>query len=113
MRLIDATELQRRIHEHDYVLHDQNNTVEKGMFTAGIDYAIQTAPTVDVRTAVRGRWEEVRVDRIVDIDYPPDVIAAMFCCVCKHWHNEVYFYGNPTEFAHFCPYCGADMREED
>ena len=68
----------------------------------------------DVRPVVRGKWEDVNVR-----DYSTNIngglplnIASMCCSVCKRWHNEVYHYGNPTEMAHFCPNCGADMREE-
>ena len=45
-RLIDASELQKTIHEHDYLLKDVWNTTDNGMFTIGIDYAIFTAPTI-------------------------------------------------------------------
>lgn len=55
MRLIDASELQKRIHEHDYLLKDAFNSIDSGMFTIGIDYAIQTAPTIDSVPVVRCR----------------------------------------------------------
>lgn len=45
-RLIDAAELQRDIHEHDYILTDEWNSKDKGIFTNGIDYAISIAPTI-------------------------------------------------------------------
>ena len=45
-RLIDAGELQKSIHEHEYDLQDFFGTKNYGMFTFGIDYAIQVAPTV-------------------------------------------------------------------
>ena len=70
--------------------------------------------SLDVRPVVRGAWEDVNVR-----DYSTNIngglplnVASMCCSVCKRWHNEVYHYGNPTEMAHFCPNCGADMREE-
>lgn len=45
-RLIDAAELQKDIHEHDYILSDKWNSTDSGMFTHGIDYAISVAPTI-------------------------------------------------------------------
>lgn len=65
----------------------------------------------DVRRVVRSHWEDVEVERVEDMENPPDVIAAMFCPNCNRWHNEVYFYGSPTEDVHFCPFCGATMNE--
>lgn len=68
----------------------------------------------DVRPVVRGEWEDVNVR-----DYSTNIngglplnVASMCCSVCKRWHNEVYHYGNPTDMAHYCPNCGAVMREE-
>ena len=61
-----------------------------------------------------GKWEDVDV-RYYSTNINggmPLSIASMFCPVCGRWHNEVYHYGNPTEMAHYCPNCGADMREK-
>ena len=76
---------------------------------------IKSIPAADVRPVVRGKWEDVNVR-----DYSTNIngglplnVASMCCSVCKRWHNEVYHYGNPTEMAHFCPNCGADMRAEE
>ena len=66
-------------------------------------------PAADVRPVVRAKWEDVHIDRpeIADLE-----VASMFCPNCNRWHNEVYHYGNPIEFANYCCFCGADMREE-
>lgn len=73
---------------------------------------IDNAPAADVRPAVRGKWEDVKVrDYSTNINGGmPLSIASMFCPVCGRWHNEVYHYGNSTEMAHYCPNCGADMH---
>lgn len=46
MILIDANALSCDIHEHDYVLKDMFNSTDRGMFTCGIDYAIQIQPNI-------------------------------------------------------------------
>ena len=75
---------------------------------------INQFPAADVRPVVRGKWEDVFVrDYSTNINGGMELhVASMFCPICHRWHNEVYHYGNPTETAHFCPNCGADMREE-
>lgn len=69
-------------------------------------------PAADVRPVVKAAWEQVEV-RYEDelIDNPVQAVASMFCPNCKRYHNEVYFYGMPTERVNFCQNCGADMRE--
>lgn len=69
--------------------------------------------SLDVRPVVKAAWEQVEV-RYEDelIDNPVQAVASMFCPNCQCYHNEVYFYGMPTERVNFCPNCGADMREE-
>ena len=76
--------------------------------------ALESIPAADVREVKRGKWEEVEVIWLVDIEDKPDAIASMFCPKCKRYANHVYHYGNPTDGMNFCPNCGAqmDMREE-
>jgi len=68
--------------------------------------------SLDVRPVVKAAWEQVEV-RYEDelIDNPVQAVASMFCPNCQRYHNEVYFYGMPTERVNFCPNCGTDMRE--
>ena len=70
---------------------------------------VEDFPAADVRPVVKAKWEDVHIDRpeIADIE-----VATMFCPHCNRWHNEVYHYGNPIEFANYCSFCGASMREE-
>ena len=70
-------------------------------------------PAADVREVKRGKWEEVEVIWLVDIEDKPDAIASMFCPKCKRYANHVYHYGNPTDGMNFCPNCGARMVNDD
>ncbi len=74
----------------------------KDGFKAGADSVV-----TDKRELVKTRWAEVHVDFANDSDLQ---IASMLCGNCHRWHNEVYHYGNAIEFAHFCPFCGANME---
>ena len=67
---------------------------------------IETIPAADVAEVRHGQWQQVEVT-----DYPNSnlMVASMWCPVCKRYHNEVYYYGNPTEMAHYCGFCGAKM----
>ena len=56
---------------------------------------LKNAPAADVRPVVRGKWTR--------IDYEPH--GHDYKCSACGWKNDM-----PT---HFCPNCGADMREED
>lgn len=69
-------------------------------------YAPHTEKPTNVRPAVYGQWLEVTVEDMGNM-----LVASMRCDQCNKFHNEVYHYGDPTEMAHFCPFCGADMRQ--
>lgn len=71
---------------------------------------VENFPAADVRPVERAKWEDVHIDHpeIADIE-----VASMFCPHCNRWHNEVYCYGNPIEFANHCQFCGADMRPKE
>lgn len=73
---------------------------------------IESIPAADVRPVVKAAWEQVEV-RYEDelIDNPVQAVASMFCPNCQRYHNEVYFYGMPTERVNFCPNCGASMEK--
>lgn len=76
----------------------------------GVYALIQRQPTADVVERRTGKWEEVEIDYISDMDKPPEAIASMFCPVCKRYANTIYFYGDPKENMNYCPYCGAKME---
>jgi len=74
---------------------------------------VRTIPTVDAVEVVRGKWEDVEVTYVADkTTLPFERISSMRCNQCNRYHTEIYYYGNPTEMANFCPNCGADMRGE-
>ena len=45
-RLIDADAFMKGVEENDYVLVAEHNTTDRGMFTIGIQQAIEEAPTI-------------------------------------------------------------------
>lgn len=53
MRLIDADKLMETIKAHDYPLKDHLNSTDNGMFTIGIQQAVDEQPTVDAVPVVR------------------------------------------------------------
>ena len=55
MRLIDADTLKDVVHKHSYFVSDALNSFDRGMFTVGIDQAIDEMPTVDAVPVVRCR----------------------------------------------------------
>lgn len=85
--------------------------VEKGVIYSAMDrhdtlQNIRLIPAANVRPVIYGHWEEVAVE-----DTGNMLVASMRCDQCNRYHNEVYHYGEPTEMAHFCSFCGADMRK--
>jgi hypothetical protein len=71
---------------------------------------IEEIPAVDAVEVRHSHWEDVEVEDVGELT-PLYVqsIASMRCASCNRYHNEVYHYGNPTEMALYCPYCGARM----
>ena len=76
-----------------------------------INARIKSIPAADVRPVKRGKWEDVDV-AFIDSQNTVGLhaIASMLCPVCERYHNEAYWYGEPTDGVNFCPNCGADMR---
>lgn len=72
---------------------------------------VRVLPAADVRPVVKAHWEDVDVSFIDSKNTVGlHAIASMFCPVCERYHNEVYWYGEPTDGVNYCPNCGADMR---
>ena len=69
----------------------------------------EAIPAADVVPARHGRWVEVEVKELA---YYKMMIASMRCDQCGRYHNEVYHYGNPTEMAKYCGFCGALMDKD-
>ena len=93
-KYIDSDKLMETIKAHDYLLVAHNNSIDRGMFTAGIQQVIDETP------AERGRWEPADIG---DGDY----IYVCSACGATWTFND----GTPAEnHMNFCPDCGADMR---
>lgn len=68
---------------------------------------VEDIPAADVQPVKHGRWEEIDVQDVKNC-----TITSMRCNKCNRYNNKVYFYGNPTDNALFCPHCGARMDGE-
>lgn len=53
MRIIDADKLKETIHINHYPLRGGINSIDNGMWTIGIDQAIDEQPTIDAVPVVR------------------------------------------------------------
>lgn len=69
---------------------------------------IKHFPAADVEEVRRGLWDKVTIEYNEAANMH---IASMRCSVCKRYHSEIYTYGDPTEFLHYCNFCGAINRE--
>ncbi|HWS31039.1 MAG TPA: hypothetical protein VN512_13115 [Clostridia bacterium] len=92
-RLIDANALMDVIRQHDYPLAQKHGSVDNGMFTLGIQQAVDEQPTID--PFKHGRW--------IDNGRGPH------CSEC-----EVYLSVSQSIVYHnsYCPNCGARMDGE-
>lgn len=117
-RLIDANALMETIKAHDYPLRDYFNSTDSGMFTFGIQQAVDEQPTVDavpIGAVEQIRWErDMAMQQLSEHGIPfggkaDDVIKVCRCGDCKHhevfkngvngWCNE---HGCPTDVTYFC-----------
>lgn len=70
---------------------------------------VEQFPAADVVEVRHAHWDDVEV---IECEAAKLMVASMRCSACNRYHNEVYHYGNPTEMAHYCGFCGAKMDEE-
>ena len=104
MRLIDADALMKVIREHDYPLRSHFNSTDNGMFTIGVQQAVDDAPTIDAVPVARcGEWILVGTN---EHDYETSVEEK--CSLCGRY---VYRYDTQPQ-DNFCPNCGAKMDKE-
>lgn len=95
MRLIDADALMETITSNHYQLRGVMGSIENGMFTVGIQQAVDEQPTIDAVTVVHGRWNFGRTFNHIDF---------YVCSEC----------GAPTQGKPpFCCNCGARMDAEE
>ena len=62
MRMIDADTMMKTIKIHHYLLSEKRNSTDYGMFTVGIQQAVDEQPTID----------------------PVHTAGACYCWECKH-----------------------------
>lgn len=97
-RLVDADELMKTIKAHHYLLKTHLNSTDYGMFTFGIQHAVDEQPIVDAVRVVHGKW----------VEYPR---AHYFkCSNCKYTvpHRKANLFNGKREY-NYCPHCGAKM----
>ena len=101
MRLIDADALMKVIREHDYPLRSHFNSTDNGMFTIGVQQAVDEAPTIDAAPVVRGEWVEAK-SGVMSV-WP---LGQVMCSVCGQ--------RMPSQWKKMPPYCyGCGAKMED
>lgn len=97
MRLIDADALKETIHINHYPLRGGINSIDNGMWTIGIDQAIDEQATIEAEPVRHGHWifgESWMLGR----NRRCSVCDSMFPC-------------NDAWVMFYCPDCGAKMDE--
>lgn len=96
MRPIDADTLMETIRENEYPLTSHLNSRDNGMFTIGIQQAVDEQPTLDYKDLVpQGEWIDCRG-------------GDATCSRCGIRQKAVYDDNNEQ---HFCGHCGARMTK--
>ena len=118
VRLIDANSLMKTVQANDYMLCSLTNSTDRGMFTSGIQQAVDEQPTIDPESLrPKGRWDwkhrhkggfhkytgvdeygethTITVDERFECDEP-------YCPECGKWNESIYL--------NYCPNCGAKME---
>ena len=104
-RLIDANALLEEI-ERIYTEHYEKSTYKfiHDFFRAMIR-RVRIAPNVDAVEVVHGEWE------ITEDDYYD--LVEMKCSVCGESYGFEDYEDDIPKNYHYCPNCGADMRDGD
>ena len=77
MRLIDADALMNVIRQHEYRLATKQGSIDYGMFTLGIQQAVDEQQTIDAVPVVRCR--ECKQGEIDDPDFPDQYFCHAGC----------------------------------
>ena len=77
MRLIDADTLMDVIRQHEYRLATKQGSIDYGMFTLGIQQAVDEQQTIDAVPVVRCR--ECKQGEIDDPDFPDEYYCHEGC----------------------------------
>lgn len=106
MRLIDGDALMETIRAHDYPLRAYFNSTDNGMFTLGIQQAVDEQPTVDAVPVVRCRDCELWNDW----DSAGKESLGNYVCSCAHWSVEdgAVLYTRPTDYCSYGERKGGD-----
>lgn len=108
VRLIDANALMDTIRQHEYQLATRLGSIDYGMFTLGIQQAVDEQPTINPEDyRPQGRWIETNWAEHdghgeVITRYEITALKCSNCCCC--FKKEALWRRN------CCPNCGADMR---
>lgn len=95
-RLIDADALMDVVRQHEYCLATKQGSVDYGMFTPGIQQAVDEQPTIEAEPVRHGVW--------VCGDYYD---VGDVCSECD-WDSERV----PCDYR-YCPNCGCKMNKEE
>ena len=76
-RLIDADALMDVIRQHEYRLATKQGSIDYGMFTLGIQQAVDEQPTIDAVPVIRCR--ECKQGEIDDPDFPDQYYCHAGC----------------------------------
>ena len=95
MRLIDADALMDVIRQHEYRLATKQGSIDYGMFTLGIQQAVDEQQTIDAVPVVRCR--ECKQGEIDDPDFPDQY----YCHAGYGWNKGDFYcaYGERKEGA--------------
>ena len=93
MRLGDLDALMETITSNDYPVRGVMGSADRGMFTVGIQQAVDGQPTVEAAPVVHGKWIFLES-------------GVYQCSVCK---RETDMEQNKYEVYSYCPNCAAKM----
>ena len=93
MRLIDADALMETIRGNEYPLTSHLNSRDNGMFTIGIQQAVDEQPTIEAEPVRHGRWIYINGREYL----------GPRCSSCQKGYDYKYNY---------CPNCGSRMDGE-
>ena len=83
MRLIDADALMDVIRQHEYRLATKQGSIDYGMFTLGIQQAVDEQPTIDAVPVVRCDSCVLEGNCFVESNFRFAGIENPFCCAGK------------------------------
>ena len=99
MRLIDADTLMETIRENEYPLTSHLNSRDNGMFTIGIQQAVDEQPTIEAEPVRHGKW----IFKHNPITDPKGYFIRIICSECDLHTGQK---------SNYCPMCGAKMDGE-